>query len=51
MSASSRLRAGRSRVPPETPPSSYWPASAIQPSDRWLAMYARAGLPLGVEAD
>jgi hypothetical protein len=34
------LRAGRSRVPPETPPSSYRLASWTQPSERWLAMYA-----------
>ncbi len=31
------LRAGRSSVPPESPPSSYWSRISTQPSDFWLA--------------
>ena len=36
MSASSLFRPGRSRVPPEMPPSSYWSRISTQPSERCL---------------
>jgi hypothetical protein len=34
MSARRRFSAGRSSVPPEKPPSSYWSANSTQPSAR-----------------
>ena len=40
MSARSRFSAGRSRLPPEKPPSSYASGRQTQPSAFWLAMNA-----------